>query len=571
MMKIIVIKNLIKSLNLVNESYRERIRLQLLVEQNEGYIKSITGITKEMLKIEDDVYKRAQAMNVKLNLGLKLDPKNVEANEKVLLKYGSTWEKFTNTWFSDSKIFNNLEKINDELITEQALTQQTLDHELNKGKATEDQVQNIKDYNKNLEESVKLAKSLGGVAGKDFSDMNLESVEKFIKSKSPKTPTGEEEKTKEQLKAEKDKELFDRAEKEINEILKRSIEQRELQILQGYAREEAQINFKYDREKEKYASHAEGLKQIEEARTNDLNALKFKAETEIVQLVETSQRNIANNKLKGFAREEALITQRYAKEAEKYKGQTELLKRLEAQRDAELEALRLANLEESSKRAKEIEDQNRIEELANRYDAYEEIAKSAEERQLILIEKAREVALLEIEIEQEKELEKLRIAEASAEEIAAVKQKYALQESKVRSDFDKAEKVIRSQQVDWTRLTEEQKLNAIKSSLGGAAEAFNEGSGAWKASKIAETTITTYQSATNAFNSLSGIPIVGPALGAAAAALAVVTGLKNIQKISSTPLNKMPTFYYGGYTGNRSNGMGGDEYGQFTGAVHANE
>src|SRR5690606_38657308 len=43
-------------------------------------------------------------------------------------------------------------------------------------------------------------------------------------------------------KAKKDKELFDRAEKEIDDILQRSREQRELQILEGYAREEAQIN-----------------------------------------------------------------------------------------------------------------------------------------------------------------------------------------------------------------------------------------------------------------------------------------------------------------------------------------
>src|SRR5690606_399198 len=173
--------------------------------------------------------------------------------------------------------------------------------------------------------------------------------------------------------------------------------------------------------------------------------------------------------------------------------------------------------------------------------------------------------------EREKELAKVEAVEGAEELKNQIRQKYAYQDNKIRTDFDKAERTLRSQQVDWTKLTEEQKLNSIKGSLNGAAEAFNEGSGAWKATKIAETVITTYQSATSAFNSLSGIPIIGPALGAAAAALAVVTGLKNVQKISSTPLQKMPTHYYGGYTGNTSGQFGGDEYGQFTGAVHANE
>src|SRR5690606_9865266 len=281
-----------------------------------------------------------------------------------------------------------------------------------------------------------------------------------------------------------------------------------------------------------------------------LLANRQKAEAEVAKLTETSQQTIANQKLKGIAREEAQITQKYAKEAEKYKGQTELIKQLENQRDAEINAARLQRSEEYRLQAAEIEEQNRISALEEKYNREEEVALSAEERQLILIEKAREVALLEIEIEREKELAKVEAVEGAEELKSQIRQKYAYQENKIRSDFDKAEKTLRSNQVDWTKLTEEQQLNSIKGALNSAAEAFNEGSAAWKATKIAETVITTYQSATSAFNSLSGIPIVGPALGAAAAALAVVTGLKNVQKISNTPLQKMPTYYYGGHTGN---------------------
>lgn len=48
---------------------------------------------------------------------------------------------------------------------------------------------------------------------------------------------------------------------------------------------------------------------------------------------------------------------------------------------------------------------------------------------------------------------------------------------------------------------------------------------------IAQATISTFQSAVSSFNSLSGIPIVGPALGAIAAAGAIASGIANVKKI----------------------------------------
>lgn len=55
-----------------------------------------------------------------------------------------------------------------------------------------------------------------------------------------------------------------------------------------------------------------------------------------------------------------------------------------------------------------------------------------------------------------------------------------------------------------------------------------------KGAQIAQATIDTYKSATGAYSSLASIPIVGPVLGAAAAAAAVTAGLLNIKKIAST-------------------------------------
>jgi uncharacterized coiled-coil protein SlyX len=54
-----------------------------------------------------------------------------------------------------------------------------------------------------------------------------------------------------------------------------------------------------------------------------------------------------------------------------------------------------------------------------------------------------------------------------------------------------------------------------------------------KAANIANATIDTYKAATGAYASLSGIPVVGPVLGAVAAAAAITAGLVNVKNIAS--------------------------------------
>ena len=54
-----------------------------------------------------------------------------------------------------------------------------------------------------------------------------------------------------------------------------------------------------------------------------------------------------------------------------------------------------------------------------------------------------------------------------------------------------------------------------------------------KAASIASATVSTYEGAVKAYTSMVGIPVVGPELGIAAAALAVAAGLKNIASIGN--------------------------------------
>jgi len=74
-------------------------------------------------------------------------------------------------------------------------------------------------------------------------------------------------------------------------------------------------------------------------------------------------------------------------------------------------------------------------------------------------------------------------------------------------------------------------LQVMGELTGSLAQLFGEQTKIGKAAAIAETAINTYASATAAFSSLAGIPVVGPALGVSASAAAVASGLANVKKI----------------------------------------
>jgi hypothetical protein len=71
----------------------------------------------------------------------------------------------------------------------------------------------------------------------------------------------------------------------------------------------------------------------------------------------------------------------------------------------------------------------------------------------------------------------------------------------------------------------------IGDALGTAAKLLGESTAAGKTAAVAQATIDTIQSATSSYNSLSGITVVGPALGAIAAAGAIASGYANVKKI----------------------------------------
>jgi len=93
-------------------------------------------------------------------------------------------------------------------------------------------------------------------------------------------------------------------------------------------------------------------------------------------------------------------------------------------------------------------------------------------------------------------------------------------------------------EVKWADMTSKEKLGIATQTLGNMASVLGEETAAGKAASIAAATISTFQSAQDSYKSMAGIPIIGPALGAVAAAAAVVSGMAQVKAITST---KLPT------------------------------
>ena len=89
-------------------------------------------------------------------------------------------------------------------------------------------------------------------------------------------------------------------------------------------------------------------------------------------------------------------------------------------------------------------------------------------------------------------------------------------------------------EIMWAEMTTDQKLEYAQKGLAGLAANLGKETAAGKAAAIASTLISTYQGAQASYQSLAGIPVVGPALGIAAAAAAVAGGLANVKAISQT-------------------------------------
>ena len=161
------------------------------------------------------------------------------------------------------------------------------------------------------------------------------------------------------------------------------------------------------------------------------------------------------------------------------------------------------------------------------------------------LKKMREDVALQSMSEQQKEIEAINqkykaieeLAKGNAEAMKEIEDAKRNDIDKINEKYDKEEKKRRQENIDKYLDLAKQQFQA----LGDLAMQFNfKSKSAQKAAfnvkkgaDIASATIDTYKSAQSAYASMAGIPVAGPALGAAAAAIAVTAGLLNVKKIAS--------------------------------------
>jgi hypothetical protein len=141
-----------------------------------------------------------------------------------------------------------------------------------------------------------------------------------------------------------------------------------------------------------------------------------------------------------------------------------------------------------------------------------------------LMEEGYQKELAQVDIDKEAKIEQLNALKLTEEEYAAASVDIERQAAEAKQAINTA--------------TLNAQLGATAGVLGQAASLFGENTIAFKALKIAETGITTYQSATSAFASVVGIPVVGPVLAPIAAGVAVASGLASIAKIAGIGVPK---------------------------------
>jgi len=154
------------------------------------------------------------------------------------------------------------------------------------------------------------------------------------------------------------------------------------------------------------------------------------------------------------------------------------------------------------------------------------------QNELALIGKS-EREIERLELQQDYEAKKLLIEREITDEALKNDMLLALQ-----TDFNNKVNNLNEEASDneimWSEMTTDEKLEYAQKGLDGLASKLGKETAAGKAAAIASTLISTYQGAQDSYKSLAGIPVVGPALGIAAAAAAVAGGLKTVKSIQST-------------------------------------
>jgi len=192
-----------------------------------------------------------------------------------------------------------------------------------------------------------------------------------------------------------------------------------------------------------------------------------------------------------------------------------------------IEKVRLLQLAES-------EESRILEVIRDRRTAIQDLAEAEQEINQQVIDANQEARLIdlenELEVNQQRFFSRLDAERASLEAQREQEIEFA---ERIGADVGLIEQKFSNARKELNRAEFEAKAALFGDFANNVAKIAGENTAVGKAAAVAATTISTFQGATSAFAALAPIPIVGPALGAAAAGAAVVSGIANVKKILS--------------------------------------
>ena len=307
-----------------------------------------------------------------------------------------------------------------------------------------------------------------------------------------------------------------------------AVRRKNLKLEQGLEREQEQKRKEYadkqkQREKDRLAAIEEKKKKQEEARKfeEDLNLSIIRDETEKSKKQIEIQKQTLLKQIDTLA-----VTEEKKKEL-----------RLKAEEDANI---KLEKLDEENRKKKEQKD---TEDAQKEYDRQNALTDALLQLDQMKYENAQNLTEQDLQVTIDLMKKKtdllLQNEKLTAEERLLIEQQLANAVFKLKKD-----------QTEREALLEKQQLTAIADGLGNIATLAGETTTVGKLAGVAQASVNTYISASEAYKSTVGIPVVGPALAPIAAAAAIAAGLATVNKIISvsepnTNVSK-PTFAYGG-------------------------
>jgi hypothetical protein len=332
---------------------------------------------------------------------------------------------------------------------------------------------------------------------------------------------------------------------------------KKLKIDEEYSRNKRQqLMHQLSLERESFEKLADSEVSLKEAKYKKIKELEKEIADIDADVAEKKQRELERKAKQEEASEEQKerklkqIRAKYSAEAIADK-KARIIKEIEIQREAALaEAREVKASKEDIKNINDAYDRKELEAINNHN---LEVARKARQKYSKLRQQEQDwFDFQQLQTAQEDPLQaqlnaQLRALDRFFEKKQASLIANGMTEEEIERSKAKAKADINKQ---YEEMENQRSLGRTSSFFGNMAtitEAFGKkGFKMWRSMAIAKAMVDTYASATAAFNSLAGIPIVGPALAAAAAGAAIASGIANVKQIKNT---KPPKAEAGGLTG----------------------